>query len=73
MAAGGLILLLIAPLCGLPVAVPGIPVWYQDTFFIALICGGGGKLNQSFALLCRFFSEGSLEFDGWFGFVDFDL
>ena len=41
LASGGLIFLILLPLCGLPVAEPGIPVWYQDTFFIALICGGG--------------------------------
>ncbi|MBY5960011.1 hypothetical protein KUV50_17805 [Membranicola marinus] len=56
-AAGGLILLLIAPLCGLPVAVPGIPVWYQDTFFIALICGGGVSLISLLLYFAGFFRK----------------
>lgn len=37
----GVLLILIGPLTGLPVSVPGKPVWYQDSFFIALVCGGG--------------------------------
>ena len=47
-AAVGIFLILILPLCGLPVNVPGIPIWYQDTFFIALVCGGGVGLFTAF-------------------------
>lgn len=60
----GLILIIITPLCGLPVAVPGIPVWYQDTFFLSLIAGGG-RLSQPFVILYRVFAECSLESGRW--------
>ena len=41
-------MILILPLLGLPVNGPGIPIWYQDTFFIALVCGGGVGLFTAF-------------------------
>lgn len=57
LASGGLIFLILLPLCGLPVAEPGIPVWYQDTFFIALICGGGVGLLSLLLYSAGFFRK----------------